>query len=389
MACSDLLDSCMVGWAEANASLARALAEDAADPCVPSADSKRDLPLRVAAVFIVFASSFAGVLTTTAAQLAPRSALRFAPGPFAIALGKTVGTGVVIACALVHMLQPAAESLTSACLPASFQATDYGAYAYLFAMYAALAMHLIEYAIARLGGEHATGLSHGTAEASSPQRRAYGVVAGEESALLAPLARRACAADGQRSDCANAHCAVIVAEVASSDRAAPPGQHSTVAALSMEFGLSVHSLFIGLAMAVAGDANFRVLLAALTFHQFFEGVGLGARLAEASMTQRLRAALALIFSVAAPVGIATGVALMDSPSYNPNGGDFLLSQGSLDGVCAGILLYLGFQMLADLGRDLERFCDSPGATHAAARRTALFVALWGGAGSMAAIGKFL
>ena len=376
MTCNDLLDSCLAGFAEANASLALALeaaAEAEPDPCLPSEASKHDLPLRVAAIFIVLLASLAGVLTTTA-----KLSLRFAPGAFAVALGKTAGTGIVISCALVHMLLPADESLNSACLPASFQATEYEAYAYLFAMYAALGMHLVEYAIGRLGA-HASVSAHQAVVASSLKPRAVGVGSAEDCA---------CADDGSSRDHADPKTAVHLAEIASG-WAAPPGHHTTMAALSMEFGLSVHSLFIGLAMAVAGDENFRVLLAALVFHQFFEGVGLGARLAEASMTQRLRAALALIFSVAAPVGIAVGVALMGSPSYNPNGGDFLLSQGSLDGVCAGILLYLGFQMLADLGRDLERFCDGPGATHAAARRAALFVALWGGAGSMAAIGKFL
>ena len=146
MSCSSALASCEAGWADANSSLAHALAIVEAitsDPCLPTAGARRDLPLRIAAVFIVFVASFAGVLTTTAGKVAER----FAPSAFAIALGKTVGTGVVIACALVHMLQPADKSLTSACLPLSFHAADYGAYAFLFAMYAALGMHLVEYAL--------------------------------------------------------------------------------------------------------------------------------------------------------------------------------------------------------------------------------------------------
>jgi solute carrier family 39 (zinc transporter), member 1/2/3 len=414
MSCSSALASCEAGWADANSSLAHALAIVEAitpDPCLPTAGARRDLPLRIAAVFIVFVASFAGVLTTTAGKVAER----FAPSAFAIALGKTVGTGVVLACALVHMLLPADKSLTSACLPLSFHAADYGAYAYLFAMYAALGMHLVEYAIMHFGASASSSAHKSAAEARLPVVAVAAATsasaspaptptqaltplpgpAGAAENLFAPKPTLAatggeceCAADASRRYHANPQTAVHLADIAS-DRAAPPDQHSTVAALSMEFGLSVHSLFIGLAMAVAGDSNFRVLLAALTFHQFFEGVGLGARLAEASMTQLLRLALMLVFSVAAPVGISVGIALMNSPNYNPNGGDFLISQGSLDGVCAGILLFLGFQMLSDLSHDLERFCDSPGVANAALRRTAFFVALWGGAGAMASIGKFM
>jgi len=62
---------------------------------------------------------------------------------FFIAIGKTFGTGIVLACALVHMLLPAVESLTGPCVPASFN-EDYPAFPYLFAMLAALAVQSIE-----------------------------------------------------------------------------------------------------------------------------------------------------------------------------------------------------------------------------------------------------
>ena len=164
----------------------------------------------------------------------------------------------------------------------------------------------------------------------------------------------------------------------------------SLAAISLEFGLTVHSLIIGLAMATANDERFKVLLVALCFHQFFEGVGLGARLAEASMSTSVRVAFAAVFGIAAPIGIGAGISLVKSPSFNSLGSEFLLSEGSLDGVCAGVLLYLGFQLMGDFARDLSRHADGAGAGWAgAARRVALFVALWGGAGAMAGIGRYL
>jgi zinc transporter 1/2/3 len=60
--------------------------------------------------------------------------------PFIVIIGKCAGAGVILAVSLVHMLLPANDSLTSPCAPVVFN-TDYGAYAFLFAMIAAILMH--------------------------------------------------------------------------------------------------------------------------------------------------------------------------------------------------------------------------------------------------------
>lgn len=46
----------------------------------------------------------------------------------------------------------------------------------------------------------------------------------------------------------------------------------------LEFGVVFHSIFIGLTLAVSGD-KFVTLYIVLVFHQMFEGLGLGSRLA--------------------------------------------------------------------------------------------------------------
>ena len=59
-----------------------------------------------------------------------------------------------------------------------------------------------------------------------------------------------------------------------------------------------------------------------------------------------------------------------------------------DGICAGILLYIGFSLLLkDFPEDMEKYCA--GKKHERAMRIAMFVALWLGAGLMAYIGKYL
>ena len=68
---------------------------------------------------------------------------------------------------------------------------------------------------------------------------------------------------------------------------------------------------------------------------------------------------------------------------------FALFQGIFDGVCAGILLYLGFALLmTDFTEDMRQFTEG-GAKGHGWRRYAMYLSLWAGAGCMAAIGRYL
>jgi len=113
--------------AAANATTDDPAAEEVVeDPCAGSAPEVS--ALRIASIFILLACSAAGVLPAlmgkaSAAGLASR----------AITLCKTVGTGVVLSCALIHMLLPGVESLASECVSAAVR-EDYPALAYLIAL---------------------------------------------------------------------------------------------------------------------------------------------------------------------------------------------------------------------------------------------------------------
>lgn len=57
----------------------------------------------------------------------------------------------------------------------------------------------------------------------------------------------------------------------------------------LETGIAFHSVLIGIALGVSNSpCTIRPLLAALTFHQFFEGVALGSCLLQVSFTSLLR-----------------------------------------------------------------------------------------------------
>jgi len=82
----------------------------------------------------------------------------------------------------------------------------------------------------------------------------------------------------------------------------------------------------------------RPLLAALTFHQFFEGIALGACLMVAEFKLWTYSLMALGFALTTPVGIAIGLGI--SHLYNENSPAALGTQGVFDAVSAGILIYM-------------------------------------------------
>ena len=112
------------------------------DPCVASGpNGYYDQPLNIAAVFIILLASLLGTIAPLFFQRHPRY-LRY---PFVIIIGKHIGTGVLLALALIHLLGPAVQTLTDACLPAAFSSDSSGySYSPLFAMLSALLMHFIE-----------------------------------------------------------------------------------------------------------------------------------------------------------------------------------------------------------------------------------------------------
>lgn len=158
----------------------------------------------------------------------------------------------------------------------------------------------------------------------------------------------------------------------------------------MELGVTAHSVFIGLAVGVVPDAELKVLITALSFHQAFEGVALGSRLAETTFREATEVIFALVFALAAPAGMSISVALMLTNGINVNGESFLLIQGVFEGVCAGILLYIGFGMLmSDFAIDMQKHCGGKDVAYPDIKRFAMFAGLWTGAGVMAYIGMYI
>lgn len=109
----------------------------------------------------------------------------------------------------------------------------------------------------------------------------------------------------------------------------------------LEFGVIFHSVFVGLTLAVAGT-EFTILYVVLAFHQTFEGLGLGSRLAVAPFPPSKKWTpyyMAVGYAVTTPISIAVGLAFRGT--YAPGSETALVVNGVFDAVSAGILIYTG------------------------------------------------
>lgn len=85
----------------------------------------------------------------------------------------------------------------------------------------------------------------------------------------------------------------------------------------LEGGILFHSVFVGMTVSITID-GFIILLIAILFHQMFEGLGLGSRIAAVPYPRRsIRPWLLVVaFGTTAPLGQAIGLAARNS--YDPN-----------------------------------------------------------------------
>ena len=335
------------------------------DPCgaeVVSANSNQGL--HIASFFIVLVASALGVAFPLMAKYNKKLNIHH----YSVILGKCAGTGVILACALVHMIQPSNASLTSECVPTVFN-TGYQAFAYLFALIAALSMHLLEFFLSSLLiGDEIDQVHEEDPDKNQVHEEDLDV---NDSLQLAEKEK-----GRDLDDC---HKLAITLEQERLN-----AKHISEAYM-VEFGVAVHSVFIGLSVGVTDKDTLVALLVALVFHQMFEGVALGSRLSDTTLGLWNEVFLGSIFALSAPIGIAIGIGVFNT--LNTNGQAFLLVQGVFDGICGGILLYTGFIFLIqDFTSDMALYCRGK---HRRLMQAGMFIFLWVFACLMAFIGMFL
>ncbi|KFY16755.1 hypothetical protein V492_01116 [Pseudogymnoascus sp. VKM F-4246] len=116
----------------------------------------------------------------------------------------------------------------------------------------------------------------------------------------------------------------------------------------LEAGIIFHSVFIGMAVSVATGPPFVVFLIAISFHQTFEGMALGSRIAaikfpKGSLKPWL---MVLAYGLTTPFGQAIGLAV--HTLYDPKSQGGLLMVGVMNAISSGLLLFAGLvQLLAE------------------------------------------
>uniref|UniRef100_A0A060TB99 ARAD1D26290p n=1 Tax=Blastobotrys adeninivorans TaxID=409370 RepID=A0A060TB99_BLAAD len=160
-------------------------------------------------------------------------------------------------------------------------------------------------------------------------------------------------------------------------------QSQFAAFLILEFGIIFHSIMIGLNLGTTGD-EFRNLYIVLVFHQTFEGLGIGARMSAIPFPQGkqwIPYVFALAYGLSTPVATAIGLGVRTtymSSSYTAN-----VVAGVLDAISAGILVYTALIEL--LARD---FILNPRRTKNLPRLLYIVTCHLLGTGIMSLLGKW-
>ncbi|RWA10671.1 hypothetical protein EKO27_g4449 [Xylaria grammica] len=353
--------------------------------CDTGNDYDGRLGVRISSIFVILVGSLLGAVLPV--LLARGTNVKINGTAFFVA--KYFGSGVIIGTAFLHLLSPAFEALTSPCLPDG-PIKEYD-FAGAICLITVLVMFTVELIVSRFD---IFGHNH-QAEGAGPS-----VTVLQKNTPDDLEANSDSAGDGGHGSTSAEAKNGFYVPGPSNDVSYPPGgqdhlghhrehEHESVslaaqmtAIFILEFGVVFHSIFIGLTLAVAGD-EFNVLYVVLVFHQTFEGLGLGSRLAMAQWPKDkaswLPYLLGLGYALSTPISIAIGLGIR--MTLQPGSSNALLINGVFDSISAGILIYTGLvELLAHEFMFNEQM-------RKAGIKTQLFALLWvaTGAGLMAVL----
>ncbi|KAF3804760.1 Zinc-regulated transporter 2 [Colletotrichum gloeosporioides] len=316
-----------------------------ANACGAAAVDVSNMPLRIASIFIILVASLLGgflpiFLARTTRMHVPK---------MTFFIFKYVGTGVIIATAWMHLLAPGVEALHNECLAPRLGDYDW---AFAIGLMTVMVMFLIEMVASNMTSGSAFSHSH---DHEMNGTGAVAVKSKDQATDGSPS--EVCPHDNGDAERGNGFVDPRKVPGLPDDVSYPPGgrdhlghardhvegdSHSGLtgqltAIFILEFGVVFHSIFIGLVLATSDELV--VLLIVLTFHQFFEGLGLGSRLAVAQWPSHGKwwpHILACLYGLSTPVAIAVGLAARPSSAETQT-----LVNGIFDSISAGILMYTG------------------------------------------------
>ncbi|OAX77503.1 hypothetical protein ACJ72_08198 [Emergomyces africanus] len=277
-------------------------------------DQDYNIPLRIGSLFVVLA-------TSAIAVFGPMLWARFCNTKMhglVFTIIKQFGTGIIVSTAFIHLFTHAQLMFSNPCLGA----LEYEATAAAIAMAGIFLSFLVEYAGNRFLLNRKPGCNpHAHCDVD-------------------PLPSATKSTDG------------IDADGIDAERTTPPTltnlghHHHTLArpddklsVMVMEAGILFHSIIIGVTLVVAGDSGYISLFVVIIFHQMFEGLALGARIAQLSPALTTsNVSMATLFALITPIGMAIGLGVIHT--FNGNDRSTIIAIGALDALSAGILAWV-------------------------------------------------
>ncbi|CRG88074.1 hypothetical protein PISL3812_05101 [Talaromyces islandicus] len=348
-----------------------------ADACDSGNEFDGRIGLRISSIFVILVGSLFGAIFPVYARRIGSNGLP----SWMFFVAKYFGSGVIIATAFIHLLGPAEEALTDPCLTGPI--TEYSWVEGIVLM-TIIVMFFVELMVMRYSFSDGHGHSHDHSQVNDHSQQSSRAHEDHEDKIKQVVPN-----DGKGHIPGNDHLShsrdhrdleSAIGAIMS------PEEYSAqlTAVFILEFGIIFHSVFVGLTLAVAGS-DFTTLYVVLVFHQTFEGLGLGSRLATLPWPDSKRLTpyfLGLAYALSTPIAIAIGLGVRQS--YPPEGRTTLIVNGVFDSISAGILIYTA---LVELMAHEFMFSSSM-------RRAPLRTVLWAffliclGAGLMALLGKW-
>jgi zinc transporter 1/2/3 len=313
------------------------------------------LGLRVASVFIILVGSMFGALFPV---LAKRSTWLHVPKPV-FDFAKYFGSGVIIATAFIHLLASGVSELSSPCLSPDWALYPYSLAFCLLSIFGIFIVELLAFQwgtakLAKIGLSYdAHGHGIGAHSSHGPE--------GVQTELQVTAEKDPSSSDIE----SNGNQRPFSSDPKNEDKESFNFDDNVLAQMVgvgiLEFGVLLHSVLIGLTLAVTSE--FVTLFVVIIFHQTFEGLGVGSRLAYLELPRKyywIPVVGALLYGITTPIGIAIGLGVRTT--YNPNSTTASIVSGILDSLSAGVLVYTGLvELLAhEFLFNKEMMTSSPG-----------------------------
>ncbi|KAJ8099804.1 Zinc/iron permease [Lipomyces tetrasporus] len=304
--------------------------EEATPECPTDNNYDGRLGVRISAIFVIMTSSMLGALFPV---LTKQSRLHVPEVCYFVA--KFFGSGVIIATAFIHLLTPAVEALGDECLGGTWAIYPWAIAIAMISVFMLFFIELVTYRFATFSSFAGNITTHsGDAEISTHDSHFSHVDShiDTDQGIDRPGAQRLNDKEIASGNTKDLEKASPISESLSAQIAA---------VFILEFGVIFHSVFIGLALAIAGE-EFNTLYVVLVFHQGFEGLGLGTRLASTPWAPNrlwVPIVMAAGYGITTPIAIAIGLGVRYS--YSDSSRSVLISNGIFDALSAGILLYTG------------------------------------------------